>query len=354
MQLFDLLSWGGGETAVGLSIGTSSIKLVELKRQRKTWKLLHFGIYQLPEDAVVNREIVNNIAIVESLRTLTQQVKLKSKALCTALSGTSVIIKRLSIQVTDMKELQEQVFWEAEQYLPFDVSEVVMDYQLLSKPKEQNADVLLVAVKKSVLDSYMGCIEDASLKPKVVDVDHFAMQNLFEMNYSISPQEATALVDIGASSIKLNVVHQGIPVFTKDSAMGGKNITAEIQKNLNLSFVDAETLKVGGSASGMAQEVSELLHIAVENFADDIKRSIDFYHASASGAPITSILLTGGSAKLPNLSKTIEESTGLPTQIINPFIGISYDPKYFTQDYIASIAPYAAIPIGLALRMGRA
>lgn len=337
---------------MGLSIGTSSIKLVELKRQRKSWKLLHFGIYQLPEDAVVNREIINNIAVVESLRTLTQQVKLKSRSLCTSLSGTSVIVKRLSIQVTNMKELQEQVFWEAEQYLPFDVSEVVMDFQLLSKPKEQNADVLLVAVKKSVLESYMSCVEDASLKPKIVDVDHFALQNLFELNYATSPQEATALVDIGASSIKISIVHQGIPLFTKDTAIGGKNLTAEIQKNLNLSYVDAEALKVGSGGSGMPQEVSELIHITVENFADEIKRAIDFYHASASGAPVTSILLSGGSCKLPNMSKTVEETTSLPTQVINPFISISYDPKYFTQEYIASIAPMAAIPIGLALRMG--
>src|SRR5579885_1367499 len=131
MAISDL--FGGGGSALGLSIGTSAIKLVELKKQGKVWKLLHFGIVQLPEDVIVNREIVNQIAVVDSLRTLTNTIKLKSKLVCTALSGTSVIIKRMNVEAPNMRELQDQVFWEAEQYLPFDVSEVVMDFQVLSR-----------------------------------------------------------------------------------------------------------------------------------------------------------------------------------------------------------------------------
>src|SRR5271170_510622 len=176
MAISDLLaSVTGGGSALGLSVGTSAIKLVELKKQGKVWKLLHFGIVQLPEDVIVNREIVNQIAVVDSLRTLTNTIKLKSKQVCTALSGTSLIIKRMTVEAPNARELQDQVFWEAEQYLPFDVSEVVMDYHVLSKGKDQGTDVLLVAVKRSVLDSYMMAIEDAGLKPKVMDVDFFAL-----------------------------------------------------------------------------------------------------------------------------------------------------------------------------------
>lgn len=350
----NLFSFGGGSsTVVGLSIGTSSIKIVELKKSGRTWKLLHFGIAQLPEDVIVNREIINPIAVTESINTLVSQIKLKNKTVCASLSGTSVIIKRMNLDIPNMKDLQEQVFWEAEQYLPFDVSEVVMDYQVLSKSKDSKVDLILVAVKKAVLDSYMGCIESAGLKPKIVDVDFFALQNLYEANYPPNPSEAVAVVDLGASALKIVVVHNGIPVFTKDSAVGGKNLTAEIQKNLNLSYVDAETLKLGGGPGGtVPQEVSELMQTMADNFATEIKRALDFYNASSSGAPVSYILLSGGSAKIPNLSRIVEESLGLPTQIINPFNAISYDPAVFTQDYLGSIAAIASISIGLALRAG--
>jgi type IV pilus assembly protein PilM len=349
-DVFSSLSLGG-ETAVGLSIGTSSIKLVELKKTGKVWKMLHFGVVQLPEDAIVNREIVNQIAVVESLKTLANQLKLKTKNVCTSLSGTSVIIKRMMLDVPNLRELQDQVFWEAEQYLPFDVSEVVMDYQLLSRGKDNKTDVLLVAAKKSVVDSYMSSVADAGLRPKVVDIDFFALQNLFETNYPVNPSEAVAIVDIGASSTKLAVIHNGIPIFTKDSSIGGRNLTAEIQKSMNLSYVDAESLKVG-DASNMPQEISDLMHIMAENLGTEIKRALDFYNASSSGASIAYVLLTGGGSKIPELSKIVEESIGLPCQLANPFNAISYDPTVFTQEYISAIAPLAAIPLGLALRAG--
>lgn len=342
---------GGGSTAVGLSIGSSSIKLVELKKAGKSWKLLHFGIVQLADDVIVNREIVNQVAVVESIRTLTSQIKLKNRNVCTSLSGTSLIVKRMSVEVQNQKELQEQVFWEAEQYLPFDVADVVMDFHVLSKGKDVKTDVLLVAVKRSVLDSYMAAIEDSGLKPKIVDADYFALQNLYEANYPANPAEAVAIVDIGAAATKIVVIHDGVPVFTKESSLGGRNLTAEIQKNLNLSYADAETLKMGGQGP-MPQEVSDLMQIMSENFATEIKRSLDFYAASSAGAPVSYILLAGGSARIPNISKIVEDVTGLPTQIINPFNSISYDPSVFTQDYLTAIAPIAAIPIGLALRAG--
>ncbi len=347
-----LASLGSGPTCVGLSIGTSSVKLVELKKSGKSWKLLHFGIVQLPEDAVVNREIINSVAVVDAIKSLLAQIKLKNKMVCTSLSGTSLIMKRMMLDVPNIKELQEQVFWEAEQYLPFDISEVVMDFQVLSRSKDKQTDVMFVAVKTSVLDMYMGCVQDAGLKAKIVDVDFFALQNAYEANYVPSPQESVALVDIGASALKITVAHAGIPVYTKDSSMGGKNLTAEIQKHLGLGYTDAEALKSSGQAEGVPQEISELTHIMCENFATEIKRSIDFYNASSSGAPVSSVLISGGSAKMADLSRVVEEATGLPCQVLNPFNSIAYDPAVFTQEYISAIAPVAAIPIGLAIRAG--
>ena len=198
----------------------------------------------------------------------------------------------------------------------------------------------------------MAAIEDAGLQPKIMDLDFFALQNAYEANYPQSPHEAVALVDLGASSTKVVVIHSGVPVLTKESATGGNNLTAEIQRHLNLSFADAEALKTSSHAEAMPQEVNDLMQLASENIAQEIKRSIDFYSASSASAPISSILLAGGGSKIPGLSRIVEEKTGLPTQILNPFNSISYDPAVFTQDYVTAIAPLASIAVGLALRAG--
>lgn len=351
-RLGEILKIGGDPTAVGLSLGSSSIKLIELKRNGKSWKLLHFGIVQLPEDAIVDRDIVNAIAVSESIRSLTSQIKLKTKNVCTAISGTSMMIKRMTLEVPNLRELKDQVFWEAEQYLPFDVAEVVMDFQVLSRSKDAQTDVLLVAAKRTQVDSYLDVVKQSGLNAKVIDTDYFALQNVFEANYSANAGEAVALVDIGASAMKIVVVHEGVPVYTKDAAVGGRALTSEIQRQLNLPYMDAETLKTGGQAEGMPSEVGELVHIMAENFAAEIKRALDFYNASSPGAPVSYVLLAGGSSKLPELPRIVEEAVRLPTQLMNPFTSISYDPSVFTSDYISAIAPIAAVPIGLALRAG--
>jgi len=352
LKLIGAIASGGGSTVVGLSIGSSSVKLAELKKTGKSWKLLHFATANLPEDAILNREVSNPIAIVEAIKTLLNKVKLKNKNVCSSLSGSALIVKRFTLESTSKKSLQDDVFWEAEQYLPFNINEVIMDYHLLSQTKSKKADVIFVAAKEAVLNSYTECIEDSGLNAKVMDVDFFALQNIFEANYPVSPTEAVAVVDIGACSMKVVVVHKSIPVFTKDSTTGGKNLTSEIQQHLGLSYADAEALKLGGSEGGVPQEVNDLVSIMADNLASEIKRSVDFYNASSTGAPLAYVLLTGGGAKLPDLSRIVEETIGIPTQIINPFNAISYDPAVFTQDFITEIAPIAAVPLGLALRAG--
>ncbi len=349
-----LFKGGGPKSAVGLSIGSSSIKLVELAKSRGGWRLLHFGMVALPPDAIVNREIVNPVAVTESLKQLTGAMKLSTHRVCSSISGNSCIIKRMQLEVPNAKEIQDQVFWEAEQYLPFDPTEVVMDYQLLSYSKDKRADVLLVAIKRSILETYMSCIEDAGLQPSVMDVDYFAIQNAFESNYPLQPTESAAVIDIGAASTKIAVIHQGVPVFTKDSALGGQNLTAEIQRHLNLPFADAETLKTGASGGAVPQEVNDLTQVFAENLAREIKRTLDFYLASATGPSVNYLLLCGGSAQIPQLSRVIEEVTGLPTQVLNPFNAISYDPAMFTADYVSSIGSMATVPIGHAFRAGEA
>jgi type IV pilus assembly protein PilM len=343
---------GGGGTAVGLNIGTSSIKVVELKKARKVWKLLHFGIVQLPEDAIVGHEIINRVAVVDALKTLINQVKLKSKTCCISLTGSTVILKRMTVEFENAKELEDQIFWEAEQYLPFDPSEVVMDYHMISKSKDKRADVMLVAAKTSQLDAYMDSVTQAGLKPKIVDVDFFALQNVFEANYPTGASEAVLIADVGAANTNVLVVQDRVPVFTKDVGIGGATLTHEIQRTLGVSYTDAEALKVGGKAGGTPQEINELLGVMAENVAKELQKTIDLYMASSSGNRPQYVLLAGGGSRIPGLSAHVEDTLKLPVQILNPFNAVSYDPAVFTQDYIQAIAPIAAVPVGLALRAG--
>jgi type IV pilus assembly protein PilM len=351
-RLQGIFSAGSSGTSVGLSVGTSTVKLVELQRVGKGWRLLHFGVVPLPEESIVNREITNPVAVSETVKSLSSQVGLKSKQVCSSLSGNSVIVKRMTLEVQNPKELDEQIEFEAEHYIPFDISEVVLDYQLLSPIKEKRADILLVAVKKSVLESYLGAVEQAGLKTKIMDVDYFALSNLLEVTAPPSAGEAVAVVDLGASSTKVVVIQDGVPAYTKDTPTGGQQLTHEIQRHMNLSYMDAESLKTEENSAGMPQEVSELMHLMAENFTSEIKRALEFYQASSGSAPITAIYLTGGSAKIPDVQRLIEEGTGIPTQMLNPFNAISYDPAVFTPEYLQSIAPIAAIPLGLAVRAG--
>jgi type IV pilus assembly protein PilM len=340
----------GSPTQIGVSIGSSSIKIAEIKKAGKGYSLVHFGIAQLPDEAVVNREIVNHMAVVDALRGLVSQLKLKGRNAVTGLSGASVIVKRIQLDPTPMRELDDAIRWEAEQYVPFDINELAYDFQVLNKDGANGKmEIMLVASKNAIVESYKAVLKDAGLETAVVDVDLFAVENTYEANY---PSGATAaLVDIGSAGFKLGVVTDGQLTFLRDAAVGGRTLTAEIQKHLNLSYQEAELLKIDGGAGGqLPQEVTDFMHVMAENLASEIKRSLDFYAASNTAAPVSYVLLAGGSCRLPGLAQVVENQVGLPTQILNPFANIKYDSAAFTQEYLDAVSSVAVVPIGLALR----
>jgi type IV pilus assembly protein PilM len=253
--LSDILSFGGKPT-VGVCIGASTAKTAEIKKVGKSWKLVHFGVVPLPEDAVVNREVFAPVSVTSAVRNLMTQAKISKREVVTGIGGSAIILKRMTVEVQKASELQDAVFWEAEQYLPFDPSEVTMDFHTISRGKDAKTDVLFVAAKLSVMDGFVGALEDAGLKVKIVDTEYFALQNVFEANYESRPGEAVALVDIGGSTLKVLVVHDGVPVFTKESPLGGRNLTAEIQRQMGLTFADAEALKIGQRRGAVPQGIA--------------------------------------------------------------------------------------------------
>jgi type IV pilus assembly protein PilM len=342
----------GGGACIGLSIGASSIKIAELKKKGKSqWTLVRYASVGISDAFSEQREVVNGAMITQAIQEVLSQSKVKSKDICSSIVGSGVIIKNLTLIVTDMKELNDQVFWEAEQYIPFDISEVVVDYQVIKKTKDNNVEVMLVAVKRDLLDQYVNVIEDAKLQIKIMDVEVFALQNAFEINYPPSDTDAVMLVDVGAMSTKTVICSGGVPFFTKDAPFGGGMVTQEIQRDLKLPTpMDAEALK---TSSNLPHEVSEIVARMGHILATELKKSVDFYTASSLGPPVSAVYLSGGGSRATHLSKIIEEYVNLPVVYLNPFEQIiAADPAAMSQDYLDSIAQEAVIPIGLAIRAG--
>src|SRR5437868_6432741 len=344
--------------ALGLDIGSSSVKLVQLKEAKRGFILEAFGVAPLPPEAIVDGALMNSTAIVEAIRQLVSQYKLKNREAAIGVSGHSVIIKKISMPKMTQEELEESIQWEAEQYIPFDVKDVNIDVQILTPPDVDTGtgqmDVLLVAAKKDMINDYTSVVSEAGLSPVVVDVDAFAVQNSFEVNYELPKNETIVLVNAGASVCNINVLANGLTTFTRDVTMGGNQFTEEIQKQLNVSYDEAEKLKIGGDVgetdSVIPQEVERVIQGVADQMAGEIQRSLDFYAATAADSHIAKVYLSGGTAKIPALFKIIEQRVGVPVEILNPFKGVEIDNRTFDANYVMEVAPSAAVAIGLALR----
>ncbi len=342
---------------IGLDIGSSSVKVCQLKESRRSYQLQCFGLIPLPPEAIVDGSIMNQSTVVDAVRELIASQRIKVKDVAVSVSGHSVILRKINLPVMTREELDESIQWEAEQYIPFDINDVNIDVSILNDHNDQGQmDVLLVAAKKDMINDYINVVREAGLIAHVVDVDSFAVQNAFEINYNLPVGETVALINVGASVVNINVVHSGISAFTRDIAQGGNQYTDEIQKQLNVSYDEAEALKIGGSGgeqdSVVPQEVERVMQQVSETIANDVQRSLDFYAATSADASITRIYLSGGCAKVPALSRSIQAKTGVPVDTVDPFRNIDIAARGLDPNFLRMQAPLAAVSVGLALRSG--
>jgi type IV pilus assembly protein PilM len=341
--------------ALGLDIGSSSVKLVHLREGKRGYTLLAWGEAPLPPEAVVDNQLMNSSAIVQAIRELVAQQKIKVKDVAIGVRGHSVIIKRISMPVMSQEDLDESIQWEAEQYIPFDVKDVHIDTQILTPQGDAagQMDVLLVAAKKDMINDFTAVCAEAGLTATVVDVDAFAVQNAFEANYPQAPGQPVVLINVGAAVTNINIVSNGLATFTRDITVGGNAFTEEIQKQLNISAEEAEALKVGGHGETDAvvpQEVERVIQGVADQMGGEIQRSLDFHAATAPDVHPTRVYLSGGTARIPALFKVIEQRAGVPVEILNPFKNIEVDNRKFDPAVIMNAAPAAAVAVGLALR----
>jgi type IV pilus assembly protein PilM len=290
--------------------------------------------------------------VVEGLKRLFAESKIRNRDVALSVSGQSVIIRKISVPLMTPQELREQISWEAEQHIPFDIKDVQVDYQVLRRRSdEKQMDLLLVAAKREQINEYAQLARDARLKPQVVDIDAFALQNLFESCMGFRPGETVALVNVGANLTSLNIASEGISAFTREIANGGNFVTDEVQRQLGTTFEQAEAFKCGYSLDGtpIPAKAAEIVAQVVDSIAAEIQRSLDFFLATSGEGDIHRLLLTGGTANVPTLAPAIERRARVPVEVWYPTMHLQLD-STVNPALVHQRAAQLAVALGLAIR----
>jgi type IV pilus assembly protein PilM len=340
------------KNVVGLDIGSSAIKLVELKEKKGgAYSLVKLGVERLSPEAIVDGSIMDSSMVVETISKLNSEKAVKNSNYATSLSGHSVIIKKITLPAMSPEELAESIQWEAEQYIPFDINDVNLDYVPLTSGAGDNIEVILVAVKKEKINDYTSVISQAGKLPVLVDVDAFALQNCYEMNNDVDEGKVLALVNIGASVTNVNVLSGSSSLFWRDITFGGNQYTDAIQRELSLSFEQAEELKRGRAQGDYTiQQVIPILNSVSEDFAGELRKTLDFFTATSGAERVDEIVLAGGGSGVLNLDAILRDKFGIPVSILDPFRRVTVDESEFNPEELAEIAPSMAIAVGLAMR----
>jgi type IV pilus assembly protein PilM len=333
---------------VGLDIGSSSVKAVELQPSGKGYRVAAFASEPIPPEAIVDGAIIDGGAVADAIRRIFDRKIFKAKDVAASLSGSAVIVKKISLPTMTEAELYESIYWEAEQYIPFDVQDVNLDYQILdaaTPDSKGTMDVLLVAAKKEKIADYTGVIVQAGRTPSIVDVDAFALQNAYEANYGIDPSAVVVLLNAGASAINVNIIAGDQSVFTRDISIGGNAYTEAVQREMNLSFETAEQVKCGVAHDGIDfEDVRAVLRATSENVLLEVQKTFDFFKTTTGLDHITRIMVSGGAARVDGLDEMLRERFDTPIEMMNPFKQIAYEGAG------GDAGPTAAVAVGLGLR----
>lgn len=336
---------------VGLDIGSFAIKICEMKSSGGKLHLQSLGSCRLPGGVIEDGELTDPEKTAEAITSLLANLKIKNRKVGISVSGYSVILKKINLAVMGEAELENHIYSEAEQYIPFDINDVYLDFHNLHTNTETDnrTDIMLVAAKKDVVDGYLQMLEGLNLKPVLVDVDAFALENSYEVNSGSS--ENVTLVDIGSEKISINIVSRGSSLFARDAAMGGRHLTEEIQVRLGLDFHQAEKLKTGEEEAGEHQALlAEIINENAIAWLMEIQKALDFHQTNFPESSLDKIVLSGGGSRIKGLNSLLARETGLEVEIFNPFATCMVDSGRIDQEYLDYIAPEMAIAMGLASR----
>ena len=348
------MRFGKKKSVAGLDIGSSSIKMVELEGKMNNLNLVGLGFENLPDNTIVDGQIMEMNTVSEVIQNVCNNHHISATQVVTGVSGHSVIIKNIVLPPMSREELEESIDWHAEEHIPYDLSDVSLDYQVTEETAEATS-VLIAACKRERIDNLKQAIQLSGKQPVIIDVDTFALQNCYEVNYQPDDSQVVTLLNIGASTMNVNIVKGNRSLFTRDITVGGSQFTDVLQRNLGLSFAQAEAVKrgVAEAAEGIEEKsIEPLMNNVTEMVAMEIQKTFDFYRATADDGEMTvqKILISGGGSKLAGLAEELSSRLELPVEVLDPFRSIKVDTRKFDPDYLSEIMPEMAVAVGLAVR----
>ena len=342
---------GKAKNLVGLDIGSSAVKAVELRKKGNTYELVNLGIEPLGQDTVVDGAIMDALSVSSAIEKIFNDNRIKTRNVATSVSGHSVIVKRVTVGAETDEELYNAIPYEAQQHIPFDMTDVNLSYQSLGpSPSGKGTDVMLVAVKREKILNHTNVLSQAGKIPTVVDYDGFAVYNAFEVNYEVPPDQMAALLNIGASIMNIVIGRGGNPLFTRDVSVGGNQYTDTLQKELDLSFEDAERLKQGLEIPNVTPDERFPPAFRDRNPPAGNPEDLRFLPQTTSTENIQHVYISGETAKIEGLLDQLKAEFNIPVEAINPFQKLVVDGKRFDMGYVDCIAPRMSVAVGLALR----
>ncbi len=338
---------------VGLDIGSRTIKVAEiknLKKDEKPW-LKKFGTIDIPHGAIEEGSVKRPEEVADAIKQLFKAYNIRESNVAVSVGGYSLIVKKINVQSMTEDQLQETIQFEAEQYIPFDIKDVNLDFQILGEDQSGNRmNVLLVAAKKELVESYITLLEMAGLNPCIIDVEAFALQNIYEFNYQ-PEKDNVALIDIGASKTSLNILKGRDSVFMRDVSLGCGQINQKIVNFLGCSMEEADQIKFSENPERISTEdLHEIVSSVVSDWCVEIQRALEFFYSTYPDDQIKTILISGGGGKIEKFKKLLEVETGTKVETINPFKAFYMDDSKFDSSYIREIASQASICMGLSIR----
>jgi type IV pilus assembly protein PilM len=341
-----------GRNLVGVDIGASSIKVVQLREARKRLTVVKYGVMPLPPQTIVDGHIMNRAAVIDGLSMIWNQQKIPQRDVCIGVYGQSVIVRKITVPMMTAAELAEQITWEAEQHIPFDIKVMNIDYEVLRRrPEAGQMDLLLVAAKKDEINDYASVVREARIKPQVVDINAFSVQNAFEFVHGLPDDQTIALLNVGSAVSSLNIVSRGVSAFTREVTNAGNTVTEEIQRQMGVPFEQAEAMKIDAArGGGVPNQVHQVIAQACDALAGEIQRSLDFYLATSGEAEIQRVYVCGGSAYLAPLISAIEKRARVPVMVLDPLANLAVDNRTVNEQDLRARAAQMTVSVGLALR----
>jgi type IV pilus assembly protein PilM len=347
-----LILGGSGKTTVGLDIGSHSVKVVELDRSGKAMKLSRFAVVELAPGTVVDGEVVNRDHLVSAIGDAFTKAGIKPKSVNSAVSGRSVIVRRIPMEKMTEAQARQAIHWEAEQHIPFRVDEVSIDFKIINEEAAPGQmEVLLVAAKKDVIHLHRGLIQGAGLRTASVDLEQFALLRAYQHAYSPSEEECVTILNIGADNTNLVIAKNGIPSFNRDLAIGGTRFVEAVQRFLGFDYDTAEGVLRGNLPEGVsAEDVKNAVSSVIQELSTSVRRSFISFQASGESTRIDKMYISGGCSLMPELASILSEQHGLPVERFSPFRSVQIEPGLVSEEEQPGLDALLAVATGLALR----